>query len=103
MKERQKSGASRLRVPLAACLYLLLASVVLARSGGGYDLSWSTVDGGGGTFSSGGSYSLGGTAGQADAGVMAGGAYTLGGGFWGGGGLSAPEYILYLPLAMHSY
>ena len=26
---------------------LLLASVALAQSGGGYDLTWSTVDGGG--------------------------------------------------------
>ena len=48
----------------------------------GYDLSWWTVDGGGGTWSSGGSLALGGTAGQPDAGDLAGGAYALQGGFW---------------------
>lgn len=52
-----------------------------AQSGGGYDLTWNTLDGGGGT-STGGAYSLAGTIGQADAGVMSGGAYTLTGGFW---------------------
>ena len=51
--------------PLAALL--LLASVALAQSGGSYDLSWWTVDGGGATFNTGGGYSLGGTAGQPDA------------------------------------
>lgn len=55
-----------------------------AQSGGGYDLTWSTVDGGGATFSTGGTYELGGTMGQPDAGALSGGAYSLGGGFWGG-------------------
>ena len=68
-------GARRLTVPLAVCLLLLAASTVLAQSGGGYDLSWSTVDGGGETFSSGGVYTLGGTAGQPDAGLLTGGNY----------------------------
>jgi cell division septation protein DedD len=52
-----------------------------------YDLSWNTVDSGGGT-SSGGSYELSGTIGQPDAGMLSGGSYTLLGGFWGG--ISAP-------------
>jgi hypothetical protein len=103
MKEKQKSGASHLRVPLAACLFLLLASAVLAQSGEGYDLSWWTVDGGGGTFSGGGVYSLGGTAGQPDAGMMTGGAYTLAGGFWGGGAVTVPERAIYLPLVVRSH
>ncbi len=47
-----------------------------------YDLSWSTIDGGGITFVSGGPYSLGGTTGQADAGASSGGVYELTGGFW---------------------
>ena len=46
---------------------LLVSGPVIASSGGLFDLSWDTVDGGGGT-SSGGSYALSGTAGQADAG-----------------------------------
>jgi hypothetical protein len=38
-----------------------------AQSGGGFDLSWSTMDGGGGT-STGGAYAVSGTIGQPDAG-----------------------------------
>ncbi len=53
-----------------------------AQSGGGYDLTWNSIDGGGAMFSTGGAYSLGGTIGQADAGTMSGGSYTLNGGFW---------------------
>ena len=82
---------------------LLASSLALAQSGGDYDLSWSTVDGGGGTFSTGGVYSLGGTAGQLDAGLLTGGVYTLDGGFWGGGAVAAPEYLIYLPLVLRNY
>ena len=95
------------RVLLVVCLLLLAAAPALAQSGGdyqvtrsGYDLSWSTIDGGGGTFSTGGSYTLGATAGQPDAGLLAGGDYTLGGGFWGGGALAAPQHRIYLPLVL---
>lgn len=52
-----------------------------AQSGGGYDLTWNSIDGGGST-SAGGTYSLSGTIGQPDAGTMSGGAYALNGGFW---------------------
>ena len=53
-----------------------------AQSGGGYDLSWSTIDGGGGT-STGGVYSVSGTIGQPDAGAtMTNGQYSVTGGFW---------------------
>ena len=62
---------------------LISTSVVSAQSGGGYELTWSTIDGGGG-ISMGGDYSLTGTIGQPDAGVMAGDIYTLNGGFWAG-------------------
>jgi hypothetical protein len=88
---------------LVACLLLLVAAPVLAQSGGDYDLSWSTIDGGGGTFSTGGSYTFGATAGQPDAGLLAGGDYTLGGGFWGGGALAAPPHVIYLPLVLRHY
>ena len=84
----------------AVCLVLLVAVPALAQSGGGYDLTWSTVDGGGWTFSVGGGYSLGGTAGQPDAGLLSGGAYALAGGFWGA---RAPGYRIYLPLALRGY
>jgi len=63
---------------------LLLLSSALAQSGGDYELTWSTIDGGGGR-STGGDYVLVGTIGQPDAGEMSGGDYTLSGGFWPGG------------------
>jgi len=57
---------------MALLVGVVLAWPVQAQSGGGYDLTWSTIDGGGGE-SSGGAYSLGGTLGQPDAGAMRGG------------------------------
>jgi hypothetical protein len=81
---------------------LLVASVALAQSGGGYDLSWSRVAGGGSTFSVGGDYELWGAAGQHDAGSMSGGDYAIGGGFWPGSAVE-DEYDTYLPLALKRY
>ena len=93
----------------AALTVILLVSVVgvryrltLAQTGGPYDLSWSTVDGGGHTFSTGGDYSLGGTIGQPDPGLLTAGDYTLGGGFWGGGAQRVSQNI-YLPLVLKGY
>ena len=82
-------------------LMLVLAGGALAQSGGGYNLTWHTVDGGGGQ-ASGGGYTLTGTAGQPDAGLLAGGEFTLGGGFWGGGELVGGAYDTYLPLVLRS-
>jgi hypothetical protein len=93
-------------LPFILLLALATALVlpVLAQTGGGYDLTWSTVDGGGATFSEGGGYKLGGTIGQPDAGAMADGDYALSGGFWGGI-VSVVEYYyhLYLPLILKNY
>lgn len=62
-----------------------------AQSGGGYDLSWNTLDGGGGV-SLGGAYVLSGTTGQPDAALVSGGSYQLRGGFWlAGAGIVAVE------------
>jgi hypothetical protein len=72
------------RVGISLFSIFLTSTAVLAQSGGDYDLSWSTIDGGGGT-STGGDYVLSGTIGQPDAGEMSGGDYELTGGFWGGG------------------
>jgi hypothetical protein len=77
---------------------ILLTGFTLATNG--YDLSWWTADGGGGTFSTGGDYTFGGTIGQPDAGLLTGGEYTLGGGFWGGGEVHRPIYMVYLPTTM---
>lgn len=58
-------------------------SLALLQAGNGYELTWSTI-GGGGQTSSGGNYVLGGTIGQVDAGILSGGNYVLTGGFWVG-------------------
>ncbi|MCS7283264.1 MAG: hypothetical protein RMK65_06150 [Anaerolineae bacterium] len=81
-------------------LLALPAPVALAQTGGGYDLSWWTVDGGGYTWSEGGGYSLGGTIGQPDAGVLQGGGYTLVGGFWSA---AATQYQIFLPLILRNW
>lgn len=60
-----------------------------------FDLTWHTIDGGGGT-STGGSFDLSGTIGQPDAGpTMTGGSFALVGGFWPGieGALPCPADI----------
>jgi len=74
------------------------AAPSLAQSG--FEISWWTVDGGGGS-ASGGGYTLSGTGGQADAGLLTGGAFTLGGGFWCGGATALNRQI-YLPLVMRN-
>lgn len=88
---------------LVILLLVLLLSVVpaLAQTGGLFDLSWNTVDGGGGA-SGGGTYSLYGTVGQPDAGVMTGGDFTLSGGFLMGGEVVSPppQNELFLPLIL---
>lgn len=69
---------------------LLTTGLVLAQTGHDYRLTWSSLDGGGATFSSDGQYSLGGTIGQPDAGMLTRGKYSLVSGFWGAAGLMAP-------------
>lgn len=87
----------RRTIVIVLIVLTLSSAVVFAQTGGGYDLSWSTVDGGGGT-SSGGSFSLSGTVGQPDASqAMTGGTYTLQGGFWAG---VPPTYDVYLPVTV---
>jgi hypothetical protein len=84
-------------VVLVALALVSLVSGVRSQADDGYDLSWFTVDGGGGK-SGGGEYALSGTIGQSDAGAfMAGGEYSLTGGFWSG---TTSLYSLYLPLVL---
>ena len=77
---------------------LLIVSIAFAQTGSGYDLTWSTIDGGGGT-ATGSDYAVAGTFGQPDAGVMSGNAYTLSGGFWNGPTILA-HFRIYLPLVL---
>ena len=62
-----------------------VAAIAQVEAPGTFDLSWNTVDGGGGK-SSGGPFELTGTIGQHDAGTLAltGGSFSLTGGFWPG-------------------
>ena len=76
----------------------LVAIPASGQSGGDYELSWSTVDGGGGR-SSGGPYVLTGTIGQPDAAYSAGGNYELLGGFWPGGPLCIVSFDDYARFA----
>jgi len=90
---------------LAALLILVLALAAGTALAGanGFDISWFTVDGGGGE-SSGGPYTLSGTAGQHDAGyALSGGDYTLAGGFWGAGAETLFQRPLYLPLTLTAH
>jgi len=68
---------------LGALILAALTTFARAQSGGQFDLSLSTIDGGGGT-SSGGQFALNGTIGQPDAGALTGGSFKLEGGFWSG-------------------
>jgi hypothetical protein len=72
-----------MRTLLIGVMMSLLLGSALAQSGGGYELSWWTIDGGGITFATGGSFDLGSTIGQPDASnPLTGGAFSLTGGFW---------------------
>ena len=72
--------------------------LVHAQANADYDLSWFSVNSGGG-ISAGGDYCVGGSVGQAEAGALSGEGYDLVGGFWSGTGpVSAPsQYTVYLP------
>ena len=60
----------------------LVLSAGISAQAQSFDMSWHTIDGGGGT-STGGAFSVSGTIGQPDAGeVLYGGPYELTGGFW---------------------
>ncbi|HKP53636.1 MAG TPA: S-layer homology domain-containing protein [Chloroflexia bacterium] len=86
----RKIATSRPSLLLGTTLLLtLLALPVVAQVGGGFNLSWFSVDGGSITTTSGGNFSMGGTVGQPDAGIANGGQYTWTGGFWGVTGSTA--------------
>ena len=70
----------------------LLATIALcsvAAHAQDFDLSWHTIDGGGGTSTSE-VFELSGTIGQHDAGRMTGGEFALSGGFWPASGGAPP-------------
>ncbi|MFN0150592.1 MAG: FlgD immunoglobulin-like domain containing protein [bacterium] len=85
MKNTHRKRFAAAVVGIAAAIGITAVSPASAQTGGTYDLSWNTIDGGGATFSTGGTYSLGGTIGQYDVGTLIGGSYVLSAGFWKGG------------------
>ena len=72
------------KILAAAVCGLTTCAALGAWLGGEFDLSWYTIDGGGGSRSTGGEFELSATIAQPDAGKMSGEAFTLIGGFWGG-------------------
>jgi len=88
-------------IPVVAfAVALLISSIAAAQTGAGYDLTWNTIDGGGGS-NSGGTYSLAGTLGQSDAGTLSGSGYTLHGGFWiSPAVLPLPHFEVFLPVVL---
>ena len=75
-------NAARARFVVLLVAAATVAAGAFAQTGGGFDLTWNTFNGGGATFSTGGTFSLGATAGQPDAGSHAAAPFTLSGGFW---------------------
>lgn len=77
---------------------LSVSPSAMGQTGGAYNLSWHTNDGGGTTSAVGGIYSLNGTIGQPDAGAASGGAYALSSGFWGIANLFPPSPLKILSI-----
>ena len=92
------SANRKLMMRSVAAVLILAGAGFATYFGGDFDLSWYTIDGGGGE-SSGARFAVAGTIGQPDAGVMAGGDFSLSGGFRaapagsGGGCVRDPEWI----------
>jgi hypothetical protein len=80
--------ASIARLAISTMLLIVLAE---SKVKGQYELSWYTIDGGGGR-STGGPYTLTGTIGQPDAAYSRSGNYELLGGFWPGGPLCFVDF-----------
>jgi len=88
----------RICIRTIAGLFVLCFLFLSSASLGDYEISWYTIDGGGGV-SSGGQYELEGTIGQPDAAYSASGDYELLGGFWPGGPLCFVEFEDYARFA----
>jgi hypothetical protein len=85
MKKQTKFGTFR------SIWILLLVILTATVASGQYELSWYTIDGGGGQ-SSGGDFSVTATIAQPDAAWSTGGEYELLGGFWPGGPLCFVDF-----------
>jgi hypothetical protein len=79
-------------------LLLFALFFIVSTTFGDYDISWYTIDGGGGR-SIGGPFTLTGTIGQPDAAYSRGSSYELLGGFWPGGPLCFVNFEHYARFA----
>ena len=77
------NGTVKTHIIGAVSLAVAVSLLIAFPASGDYNLSWSTIDGGGGT-STGGQYLVRGTIGQHDAAYSQGQQYELLGGFWPG-------------------
>lgn len=77
---------TRTRASVVLASLIIAVAVAHAQVGGGFDLTWTTIDGGGTSASAGGTWSLAGTIAQPDASPfsppLSGGSWSLVGGFW---------------------
>jgi hypothetical protein len=88
-----------LTVLLTLCLF---TGGVLAQSNS-YNLTWSTIDGGGALTRIGEGYTVSSSIGQPDAGVLASDQYSIVGGFWAQGSVNPlPQARVYLPLVQNN-
>lgn len=78
-------------VMTGTAILLTICLVTVVPTFGQYELSWRTIDGGGGISTSG-QYVVMGTSGQADAAWSVGGDYELLGGFWPGEPLCTVDF-----------
>jgi hypothetical protein len=85
---------------LFVIIHVMSHATISAQSGGTYDLTWITIDGGGAMNLAGGTYTLSGTVGQFDAGAQSGGTYALNGGFWANVQAVADTIKIYLPMIL---
>jgi hypothetical protein len=86
---------------LVLLLFFAGTAVATAQTDSDYDISWWTVDGGGGASQSADEqYKLNGSIGQPDVGNAAGIGYAVKGGFWGSLGTAIREFFIHLPLVL---
>ena len=93
----------RTMILISILVLLMASSLALAQSGGGYELTWTSIDAGGGAMT-GGAYSLVSSIGQPEAGAtQSGGGYSLNGGVVDAGSSGATTPVgqrVYVPLIL---
>jgi hypothetical protein len=94
----KRARAGLCATSVGVSFFLLSTGTVKGQCNDAYNLSKSTIDGGGVTFATGSVYHLGATTGQHDAGRLLGTTYVLTGGFWSPRTVSPPSTVIPDPL-----